>query len=249
MGDTHTTRCLVEAVRRSVTPRESFGTRPFLTISRQYGCGGFALALQVQRLLGARGGPRWSIYSKEIIQQLATEMQSSSEVVQRERRRGREPIVEFFRSLSAVRTPSSHEVRHRTAMLIRELVAEGEAIIVGLGGAAATREMPTGLAIRLEAPMEWRVRQVALHQGVNEEQARERLDKVEQEREYLHELYAKWFPRKPAFHLTFDASVFELEDIAQNVAWLLGRMPNPRAHRPEHRPGPITFAMNGVASF
>ena len=239
MREAHTARCIVEAVRRgALRPREQFGARPFLTISRQYGCGGFALALQVQTLLSAQGGPEWMVYSKEIIQQLAREMESSSAVVQRERRRGSEPLVDLIRCLSPVKTPSSYEIRYRTAMLIRELAAEGDTIIVGLGGAAATREMKNGLAVRLEAPAEWRVRQVSLRQGLDEERAQERLETVEQEREYLHQLYARWFPREPAFHLTFDASVIPLEDIAQSVAWLLGRMrPERRAlPRPAARP-------------
>ena len=101
---------------------------------------------------------------------------------------------------------------------------------MGLGGAAATRAMPNGLAVRLEAPTDWRVRQVVLREGIDEKLARSRLAKVEREREYLHALYARWFPRKPAFHLTFDASVFALEDIAQQVTWMLGRM------RPETLP-------------
>ena len=241
MREAHTARCLAEAIRRGAAEsKESFAAKPFLTISRQYGCGGFTLALKIQALLGARGGPRWVVYSKEIIQQLATEMQSSSEVVQRERRRRSEPIVELFRSLSNVKTPSSYEIRHRTAMLIRDLAAKGDTIIVGLGGAAATRKMPNGLAVRLEAPMEWRVGQVVQREGLGEQEARERIAAVEQEREFLHELYARWFPRKPAFHLTFDASVFALDDIAQLVACLLARthpdlaMPFPAA-RPDRR--------------
>jgi hypothetical protein len=49
-----------------------------------------------------------------------------------------------------------------------------------------------------------------------------RLETVGRERELLHDFYAKLFPRKPAFHLTIDASVFALEDIAQHLAWQLG---------------------------
>jgi len=109
-------------------------------------------------------------------------------------------------------------------MLIRDLAAKGDTIIVGLGGAAATREMPQGLAVRVEAPLEWRVRQVILRGHLDEVGARERIETAEREREYLHELYAKWFPRKPAFHLAFDASVFALEDIAEHVTCALGRM-------------------------
>ena len=221
MADSDLTPCFVEALHPR-TPRTATPARPFLTISRQYGCGGFRLALQVQDVLCAQGGLPWVVYSKEIVQKLATETQSSADVVQHERRRGSEPLVEFFRSLTLEKTPSNHEVRHRTAELIRDLAAPGGVIVVGLGGAAATRELPNGLSVRLEAPLEWRVQQVVLHQCIGEEQARARLETVEREREYLHDFYAKWFPRKPAFHLTIDASVFALEDIAQHLAWQLG---------------------------
>lgn len=215
-----------ERRRRATGPRTTSEPRPFLTISRQYGCGGFALALRVQALLEQEGA-QWPVYSKEIVQQIATELETTAELVQRERRSGNDPVVEFVRSMSPAGSFSGYEVRRRTAEAIRDLACEGNTIIVGLGGAAVTRDIPHGLAVRLEAPMDWRVKQVALRQGIDEHLARARLDAVERGREYLHRLYVRRFPRAPAFHLTFDASVFDLEDIAQDVVRLLARMRSP----------------------
>ena len=46
---------------------------PFLTISRQYGCHGYALGAAIKALLAEDYGEHWGIYHKEILSRLATE--------------------------------------------------------------------------------------------------------------------------------------------------------------------------------
>jgi hypothetical protein len=196
---------------------------PFVTISRQFGCYGFSLGLLMLEILNddAPPGRTWKVYQKEILAKLATETNMAEEILERERRSKPRLIVDFFRSLSKDRIPSGYEIRNRITTIIRSLAMEGHAIIIGQGGAGATQDMPNGLSLRLEAPDEWRVREVALREGLNETKAKLRVLAKEQEREYLRKLYQARNPRDPAFHVVYDCSVFTLAQIAQQAVYAM----------------------------
>jgi len=193
---------------------------PFVTISRQFGCYGFSLGLLLLDILTEETPENpWKIYHKEILSRLASETEMAEELLERQRRTKPRLILDFFRSFGGERPPSGYEIRNRITSIIRALAAEGHAIILGQGGAAATYDLPNGLSIRLEAPEEWRVKQVAFREGISETEAKIRMKAKEQEREYLRKVYEQRFPHKPAFHLTYDCSVFSLAQIARQVAY------------------------------
>ncbi|MCJ7544332.1 MAG: cytidylate kinase-like family protein [Phycisphaerae bacterium] len=209
--------------RRAEAEQEAQGIGPFLTVSRQFGCYGFSLGLLLLEILNeeAPPGKTWKIYNREILGKLATETNLAAELLERERRTRPHLIVDFFRSLSKERIPSGLEIRNRITTIIRGLAAEGYAIIIGQGGAGATQDMPNGLSVRLEGPLDWRVKQVAYREGIHDTQARMRIKAVDKEREYLRKIYEGQFGRKPAFHLTYDCSVFTLAQIAQHIVYAM----------------------------
>lgn len=196
---------------------------PFVTISREFGCHGVPLGLLLLDIFNesVASGKSWQIYHKDILDRLARETNTAGEIIEREMSAKPSLLVDFFRTFSRERIPSGYEIRNRITTLIRYLAIQGRAIIIGQGGAAATQDLPNGLSIRLEAPEEWRVRQVAIREGVNEAEARRMIREVEAERAYLRKIYELRFPRKPAFNLVYDCSVFTLAQIAQHVACMM----------------------------
>jgi cytidylate kinase len=207
--------------RRASAQRTSQDVGPFVTISRQYGCHGFSPALLLVEALTEQTRQRWDIYHKDILSRLATETHVAEEMLEQERRARPSAIVEFFRSFAHERIPSGYEIRNRITMIIRGLAIQGHAIILGQGGAAATQDLSGGLSVRLEAPEDWRLRQVASREGLDEREARRRIREVDDEREYLRKIYEVQFPRRPAFHITYDCSVFTPDQIAQNVVHMM----------------------------
>jgi cytidylate kinase len=208
-----------EQPKESEQDKEVQNAGPFVTISREYGCWGFSLGLLLMEILNdeADAEHSWQIYHKEILARLATETNVAPESLERERRSRPRPLLDFFRSFSRDRGPSGYEIRNRITTLIRRLATKGHAIVIGQGGAGATYDLPNGLSVRLEAPLEWRVKEVAFREGLTETEARLRIRARERERAYLERVYSMRFPRKPAFHLVYDCSVFSLAKIAQHV--------------------------------
>ncbi|HUT01735.1 MAG TPA: cytidylate kinase family protein [Phycisphaerae bacterium] len=203
--------------------KEIRGAGPFVTISRQYGCYGFSLGLLLMEILNENADPQhtWRIYHKEILARLATETNLAAEMLERERTTKPGLFLDFFRALKKDRVPSGFEIRNRITTLIRSLAIEGHAILIGQGGAGATYDLPNGLSARLEAPLDWRVKETAFREGLTETEARLRVRAQGRERAYLEKIYAMRFPRKPAFHLVYDCSVFTLAQIAQQVVYAM----------------------------
>jgi cytidylate kinase len=191
---------------------------PFVAISREYGCGGFSLGLLLLDLLNEDiiEGQSWQIYHKEILENLASDTGLAMDLLEQRRREKPRLLSEFFRTISGKkdRVPSGMEIRNRMTQIIREIATEGNAVLVGQGSAAATSDLPNGLSVRLEAPLDWRIKQIAFREGLTETQARIHINEEMERRMYLQKIYERKYPRKPAWHLTFDCSLFSLSQIA-----------------------------------
>ena len=204
---------------QDVNEQEQGPVGPYITISRQFGCYGFSLGLLMMEILNDKATPEttWRIYHREILERLASETNVAAEDLEKSRRAKPRFLAEFFRSLSKERVPGGYEVRNRIMTIVRDLCVEGHAIIVGQSGAMATLGLPNGLSVRLEAPKEWRVKEVAFREGLSEVQSKLRIQAVEKQRDYLRKLYERRFKSKTIFNLTYDCSYFTLTQIAQHV--------------------------------
>jgi len=193
---------------------------PYVTVSRQCGCSGFTLGLLLAEILNddAPPGRAWKVYGREILEQLATETNLAAELVEKIWAREPRLVVDFFRSfLSKKKVPSGYEIRNRITSIIRGMAYEGYVIIVGQGGAGATTGIENGLNIRLEAPEDWRAKEVAKSYGCGLAEATSIVRKREKEREYLRRMYLMRYPREPQFHIVYDNSYFGLTTIANHV--------------------------------
>jgi hypothetical protein len=195
---------------------------PYLAISRQFGCHGFSLGLMLLDRLTDVTEEHWDIQHKEILTRLATETQVAEDLLETQRRAKPSLWTEFFRSFGkGGKLPSGFEVRNRITTIIRGLAAKGNTIIIGQGASAATADIPNGLRIRLEANLEWRVKQVAFREGIGETEARLLVKKGDEEREYLRKIYERRSPVKPAFDIVYDCSHFTLAELAQHIVYAM----------------------------
>jgi cytidylate kinase len=193
-------------------------TGPFLTISREFGCSGYELAdIIASRLNEELGEDKWKVYRKEILRKLAKESGHSVEAIEKARVEKTGFLYEILKNVRINAAPDSYQIRSQIAIMVRQIAAEGHSIIVGQGGAAATCDIDNGLSIRIEAPESWRQQRVCKREGINKEQAAQRLKEIEQARQYLRQTYAKVNPRVPAFNLTIDNSMFTPEQVADII--------------------------------
>ena len=95
---------------------------------------------------------------------------------------------------------------------MRRQAETGEGVILGRGGAVVLREDPLALRVRLNGPVERRVRQAVQLQNVDEDTAREtvrRLDRAHAA--YLKQFYGVDVDDPALYHLRIDSTAMPLD--------------------------------------
>ena len=198
---------------------------PFVTISRQAGAGGRTCGKLLAELLDLRepDGHRWQCLDRELVERIAADHHLSADLINSLETSSHSWISDFLSGLSHEdKQVSELVVFRRVVETIRALARAGNVILVGLGGAYIARDMPGGLHLRIVAPFEWRVQNLARQENLTPAKARQRVQTLDQDREAF---FQKFFPGKSMshddFHLTLNASMLTDEQMARCAAVLI----------------------------
>ena len=204
---------------------------PFVTISRQAGAGGRSLArVLADRLnqLDPADHP-WTVWDRELVEKVAQEEHIPVSLVESLEIEGprRSVFQDFLASLSARNDAADldeFQVYRRVAHAVRGLARAGRAIIVGRGGVYATADLPGGVHVRLVAPLQDRVTQMAGVLGVSEEEAAAEVRRLDRHRETFHRRY--WHDRAllpEIFTLTLNTAALGDQQMVDCVLPLIPR--------------------------
>lgn len=194
--------------------------QPCITLSREFGCQGYPVAEALKRLLETPERP-WSILDKTILEEVAA--RSGFPITRIDSVSQADPV---FRSMISLFTSagqaSSLEIFEYTRQVIREAATRGNCIIVGRGGTIITQSLPRCLHVRLIAPLEFRVRNIAQTQDLEEEAAR----KLVATRQSQREEYFRHFTHASAsdpehYHMILNNARHTPDEIARLVAFQL----------------------------
>jgi hypothetical protein len=142
--------------------------RPTVTISRQFGCEGFPLALQLQKLFEQASGEPWSIFDKELIERVARDEQISLQLLSHLEEPVRFLEAYGFHPRGKVTTD---EAFAKIAVHLIHFAKEGNAIIVGRGGSILCQPLDNCFHFRLEAGLEWRLGSLVRRLGLTRKAA------------------------------------------------------------------------------
>jgi hypothetical protein len=194
---------------------------PYITISRQYGCDGYELGDLLLRRIEERNSENWHLYKKEMLKQLAEDTGLTEEVIEKERLSKPSLLKDFFRGIRRTGIPDGYEIRKKITVMVRTVAFEGHAIIMGQGGTAAAADLSNGLSVRIEAPKEWRIIRVSRREGLARQATIARIDQVEKDRRHLRKIYEENNRREPAFNLLIDNSMFNVDQIADQIIYAM----------------------------
>jgi cytidylate kinase len=180
---------------------------PLVTVSASYGSGGSEVAPALAERLGVPFVDR--VVSPEMAQRLA---QDENEGL----------FWRLIRSISpagGLTAGSIHAERELHDRLtdresleaaLRDVAAEGDAVILGRAGALALRDDPRALHVRLDGPREARVFRAMEIQGIDEPTARHRLTDTDRARErFVRDIYGL-DPSDPGLYaLVLDGTAFD----------------------------------------
>jgi len=198
---------------------------PFVTISRQAGAGGrMLMAALVDRLSDAEpGGAAWAGYDHELLEKVAE-------------RHGLDPgrlaaldpdephwLARLFEGLPQVpQGPTRPQVYRKVVNTLRQLARDGRCVIVGRGAALATADMPGGVHVRLVAPREDRVANLAQQRDMSHAHADAEVTRLDRGRDRFFKQYWGVDPLGPEhFHLTLNTARLAEPQLLDTIAALL----------------------------
>ncbi|NUO19472.1 cytidylate kinase-like family protein [bacterium] len=184
--------------------------KPFITISRQFGCEAVALAEYLAPQLDScekLDTGSWQVYSRRLIEAMADQQYSYDQLMSALDSRARTAIEDFFDTIFG--QISDLRLLHKLVSTMRATASLGHCIIVGRGGAIVTHDLPGGLHIRLVAPEEYRLRGLMERRGWSVEEALRHMREQDMARRSFYQKY-----------LHRDSNEQEIYDLILNTARL-----------------------------
>lgn len=181
---------------------------PFVTISRETGCGANIIAEMLQNELRTTNH-RWKVVNKEIIDEAASALkidkQRINDIIHVKNRTMADEILD---ALSTRYYKNDTTVRKTIAEVVRHDAKKGNIIIVGRGGSAVTQDLPNGLHIKLFAPKEWRINNIIQQRGLSKDAAAAFIKEHDKKRTQLLEQMSEKNIEQILFSLTINRATF-----------------------------------------
>ena len=182
-----------------------------ITIEREYGCGGGAIAAQLAQRLG------WSVWDKRLTEEIARLANVDPSAVKRcdERMDSRlyRLAKTFWRGSHERSSQAAGQVfdTDRMMSMMQEITAkiarEGKAVVVGRGAPFFLRDNPDTFHVFLYAPRAEKVRRL-VEEGSNAEEAEEMVDTVDRERiAYVKHYFNADWPTRSLYHIMVNTAV------------------------------------------
>ncbi len=190
--------------------------RPFITISREYGCNATEISsLLADKLNAMEKTEDWNSYDKELINKIVEDHNISEKLIETIDTVKRDEMNELMRTM-LTDYPPQVTVYKKLVKTIRSLSIHGKAIIVGRAGVVITRGLKNGLHVKLVAPLPYRVHKIMELTGIKDKLEAEKLvEKKDKERHDFLTQYIK-FPAYEAssYDLTINISRFSGDEVA-----------------------------------
>jgi len=210
-----------EATRHRVAKR----TLPFVTISRDAGAGGWALATSLVDLLNRRdqSTPPWQSFDRALVERVAADHHIAERLILSLEDASHNWLKDILNSLTL--DPSELAVYKRLAQTTRAIAQVGHAVIVGRGGVFVTRDMIGGVHVRLVAPLEHQIKNTMSYYGLDREAAERRVEEVDRNRAGFFKRYGRAkVPYADLFTVSFNTAKVSEQKIAE---MLLPLIPSP----------------------
>ena len=198
---------------------------PFVTISRQTGTGGHALAETMLEVFSEQADEDlfsgWRVYDRsicEIVVEDRTFAGSLDSLIEEEyRSRTNDFFHQMLRS-----TAHQDMVMDRVFLVVRAIAGMGKSIIVGRGGSHVTQDMSQGVSLRVIAPEDVRIARAMEVHDLTEKEARAGASKRDSDRaRLLRSFFGADIGDPTGYDVTWNADSASFREISQATASLV----------------------------
>ena len=143
-------------------PKSAKGTKPFVTISREYGAGAYMVGEKLIMLLNETYNHEhnWAAYDRNLLDRIVNDMGLSESLAQTLTTNARNKMTEFFQTTFST-FPPQVAVYRKLAETTRILAYNGHVVLAGRAANRITRDMGQGFHVRLVAPLSWRAHRLS----------------------------------------------------------------------------------------
>ena len=175
-----------------------------ITISRLLGSEGAAIAEKVAQKLS------YPLVTKQILEKILEQY-------------GLDHLDSFYKAPPRLWSRLDYETRHLVSMLntvMLGIAKRGETVILGRGGYAALKNLAGALHVRVQAPLQTRVRKIVEREGSDDIRLMERLvkDNDKARAMFVNGFYDADFHRAEQFNIVIDTGLIPV-DLA--VEWIV----------------------------
>ncbi len=206
-------KCKEKALNTMVKHR----SKACVTISRQYGCQGYPVAVHLSKLLEEKTGEPWLLIDKAVLDEVAKRHSISKEILENLGEKNR--ILDDLLAVFSPRWAHSQDCFQLLCKHVVSLAELGNVIIMELGGALITKHLEHSFHFRLFASMEFKVQKIKEQRKMDSDEA-EHFIKKEQK---LRDSFARDFlnhddNNKEFYNLLFNNDKATPEKIAITIA-------------------------------
>lgn len=205
----------------------SFFPGPVVTLSRELGCPSKKIAQKLMEKLNASGQKfqkeiPWRWISKEIMEESARELGVDLAEIQYVFEYKQHGVLEdLLLSHSRKFYKTDRKIRNTIARVIRNFGEEGNAIIVGRGGVAITKDIPKSLHIHLEAPLEWRALRTSEKHNISIEEARKYALDIDAKRKQFRDYFEGKGSDYTRFDMKFNCMTLDVDEVVDGIVAMM----------------------------
>ncbi|PKL18257.1 MAG: hypothetical protein CVV49_06645 [Spirochaetae bacterium HGW-Spirochaetae-5] len=205
--------------KEQLTAPEKVNRLPFITISREYGCGGYEVAKKLVEIFNneMKQTPEWAGYNRELLDKVMDDLGLSQSLAETLTGTARSGLTNLL-STSFSSFPTQVSVHKKLAETIALLALNGNVVIVGRGSNIITRSIKNGYNVRLVAPLNWRSDEIVKKMNISKQDAGKLIaEKTKQRDTYLKE-YLKFDVADPHnYHLLINNAEHSAEQAARII--------------------------------
>jgi cytidylate kinase len=112
---------------------------------------------------------------------------------------------------------TDRKIRNTLASVIKNFADEGNAIIVGRGGVAITRDIPKSFHIHLEAPLEWRVLRTSEKHNMSLDEARKYCNDIDNKRKLFRDYFQGKGNDYTRFDIKYNCMTLDIDEIVEMI--------------------------------
>jgi cytidylate kinase len=181
-----------------------------ITMSREYGAGGYEVARRLAEALG------WELLDRELLHQAAAVEHLPDAELERLDEKAIS-LADRFRL-----HPPHEKYIHGLREAARQVAARGNVVLVGRGTGSLIADTPDVLHLRLVAPREWRARRMAAREGWTFEHALARCTEEDRSRERFMRYFFGDVPFQVArYALVVNTGRVPFDDVVSSVVALV----------------------------